>query len=62
VLEVVSQAELRRSLVAAAATYPQLNRDDLARRKLLNDDSDAVRQDVANRSLDGFRGLSRARG
>src|SRR3989442_355758 len=57
VLEVVGKAELQRGLVAASGTYPQLYCDDLAGAKLLNDDADAVRQNVADGSLDDRRGL-----
>ena len=55
VLEVVRQAQLGGGLVAAAGAYPQLNRDDLAGAELLNDHPDAVRQNVAHRSLRGGR-------
>jgi hypothetical protein len=46
VLQVVSEAELGGRLVAAAGPHPQLDRDDLTRRVLLNEDADAVVEDV----------------
>jgi hypothetical protein len=50
-------------LVAAAGPHPQLDRDDFTRRVFLNEDADAVVEDVTGWRLEaeGLLGLARAR-
>ena len=60
VLDVVGQAELVGGLVAAAHPHPELERDDVARAMLLDDQDDAVGQYRASRL--GQRDRARAAG
>src|SRR5262249_54779255 len=53
VLQIVSQAELRGRLIATSRANPELDGDDFTRGVLLNEDADAVVQDVSRGRLGG---------
>jgi hypothetical protein len=48
VLEIMGEAELARGLVASTGAHPELQRGHVARAVLLDNDADAVREDLAH--------------